>query len=265
MAKKDAGKSNGNNKHFDLIVIGGGPGGYVGAIRATQLGKRVACVERDKLGGVCLNWGCIPTKALLKNAYLYTEVSRHGDEFGLEFERLTVNWEKVIGRSRNVADQLNKGIHFLFKKNNVTHLDGHAVITRASSGNQPCEIKLYDKPGGELRDTYTADNILVATGAHARELPFAQINHDTIIAYKDAMILKERPDSMVVIGAGAIGVEFAYFYNAFGTEVTIIEMMDHLVPAEDADIAKVLEREFKKSGMKFKTRHTVKNVEVVDR
>ena len=142
--------------HFDLIVIGGGPAGYVGAIRAAQLGMKVACVERDRLGGVCLNWGCIPTKALLKNAHLYTEISKHADEWGLQFDRLAYNWDKVIGRSRGVADTLNKGIEFLFKKNKIAHFPGHAKIVRGAKPTLPAEVQVLDKPGGKAQQTLTA-------------------------------------------------------------------------------------------------------------
>ncbi|MFG0330676.1 MAG: dihydrolipoyl dehydrogenase [Phycisphaerales bacterium] len=247
--------------HFDLIVIGGGPAGYVGAIRAAQLGMSVACVERDRLGGVCLNWGCIPTKALLKNAELYAEITRHGADWGLEFENLTVKWDKVIGRSRNAADTLNNGIGYLFKKNKITHVEGHAKITRGAKGGKPCEVEVSKEAGGKATDTLTADRILVATGAAPRELPFAPFDGETIITSKEAMVLKERPERLVVVGAGAIGVEFAYFYNAFGTDVTIVEMLPRLLPIEDEDISKALEREFKKSKMNLRLGHITKAIE----
>ncbi|MCC6909747.1 MAG: dihydrolipoyl dehydrogenase [Phycisphaerales bacterium] len=249
------------DSQFDLIVIGGGPGGYVGAIRASQLGMKVACVERDRLGGVCLNWGCIPTKALLKSAYLYQEVARHGKEWGFEYERLTHNWEKVIGRSRGVADTLNKGIHYLFKKNNIMHFEGHAKITRSAKATLPCEVQVFDKPGGTKQHTITAPKVLVATGAAPRELPFAPFDGKTVIGSKEAMTMAVQPKRMLIVGAGAIGVEFAYFYNAFGTEVTIVEMLDRLLPIEDDDVSKVLEREFKKSGINIRTSHITKKIE----
>lgn len=246
---------------FDLIVIGGGPGGYVGAIRAAQLGMKVACVERDRLGGVCLNWGCIPTKALLKNAYLYKEVAQHGKDWGFEFDRLTHNWTKVIQRSRGVADQLNKGIEYLFKKNKIAHFPGHAKITRAAKPTLPCEVQVFDKPGGSRQHTLTAPKVLIATGSVPRELPFAPFDGTTIIAAKEAMTLPVQPRRMLIVGAGAIGVEFAYFYNAFGTEVTLVEMLERLLPIEDDDISKVLEREFKKSGINIRTGHITKKIE----
>lgn len=247
--------------HFDLIVIGGGPAGYVGAIRAAQLGMSVACVERDRLGGVCLNWGCIPTKALLKNAYLYQEISNHGSEWGFEFEQLKFNWEKVIGRSRGVADTLNKGIHFLFKKNKIEHFAGHAQIVRSPKPTLPAQVTVSDKPGGKVGQTLTADKILIATGAVPRELPFAPFDGKTIIASKEAMTLKDKPKRMVIVGAGAIGIEFAYFYNAFATDVTVVEMLDRCLPIEDDDISKILEREFKKSGVNLRTGHITKAIE----
>lgn len=247
--------------HFDLIVIGGGPAGYVGAIRAAQLGMKVACIERDLLGGTCLNWGCIPTKALLKNAHLYEEITRHGEDWGIHAENVTFDWDKVIGRSRQAASTLNGGIGFLFKKNNITWHEGHARITRGSTPTRPCEVKVLDGPGGKEKETLTATRVLIATGALPRELPFAPFDRETIITSKEAMTLPKRPDKMVIVGAGAIGVEFAYFYNAFGTEVTIVEMLDRLLPIEDDDISKVLQREFKKSGINIKTGHITKAID----
>lgn len=249
--------------HFDLIVIGGGPGGYVGAIRASQLGMKTACIERDRLGGVCLNWGCIPTKALLRNAELYAEMTRHGSEWGIEADNLRCNWEQVIGRSRGVADTLNKGIGFLFKKNAITHIEGHARITRGAQGAEhPCEVVVLDQPNGTIRQTLTASKVLVATGAHPRELPNVPFDGQVVIAAKEAMTMSARPERLLIVGGGAIGVEFAYFYNAFGTQVTIVEMLDHLLPIEDAEIARVLEREFKKSRITVKTGYTVNAVDV---
>ncbi len=259
-------------KHFDLIVIGGGPAGYVGAIRAAQLGMKVCCVERDKLGGVCLNWGCIPSKALLANAELYEKVAHEKDVWGLEFEQLRFNWDKIISRSRGVADKLNQGVHFLMRKNKIQHEEAHAKIVSARKGDNPCKVELYDcevkdtltsapadiakKP----RETITADNILVATGSVARELPFAKFDGDKIIGAREAMTLGEMPESMVIVGAGAIGMEFAYFYQTFGTKVTIIEMMERILPVEDADISKALEKHYKKKGMDIRTSHTTTGV-----
>ena len=258
-------------KHFDLIVIGGGPAGYVGAIRAAQLGMKVACVERAKLGGVCLNWGCIPSKSLLANAELYEKCSGQADDWGLEFDKLRVNWEKVISRSRGVAGKLNKGIEFLFKKNKIEHFVGHAKIVSGKKNGQPCRVEVHDCDVKETlthapaevkgtRETITGDNILVATGSVARDLPFARFDGEMIIGAREAMTLPERPESMIVVGAGAIGMEFAYFYNTFGTKVTVIEMLDRILPVEDEDISKGLQKIYKKHGMDIRTGHTVLDI-----
>lgn len=260
------------DKHFDLIVIGGGPGGYVGAIRAAQLGMKVACIERDRLGGVCLNWGCIPSKALLHNAELYTEAVTHGSEWGIEFEKVKVNWEKVIGRSRGTTDQLNKGVVFLFKKNKIEHFEGHAKIISGKTSSSACKVEVreptddyYHGKGGKVKETLTADKVLIATGAAPRELPFAKFDGKTVISSKEAMVLPKQPKSMVVVGSGAIGMEFAYFYNAFGTDVTVVEMLDRVLPVEDEDVSKLAERVFKKQGITFHTGHTVKDINVKSR
>ena len=243
---------------FDLVVIGGGPAGYVGAIRAAQLGMKVACVERDKLGGVCLNWGCIPTKALLAGAELYNEL-KHGETWGISVGNVQHNWEKVIGRSRNVAGTLNKGVHGLFKKNKVTHVEGHAFIPKAGT------VEVYDKADaarkGKPTRSLSAKRILVATGSVPRELPGAPFDGNTVINAKDAMTMPVQPKKLLIIGAGAIGMEFAYFYNAFGTQVTIIEMLDRVLPVEDADVSKEVEKAFKKQGMTIHTGHKTLKVE----
>ena len=232
---------------FDLVVIGGGPAGYVGAIRAAQLGMKVACVERDKLGGVCLNWGCIPTKALLAGAEFYHRIKHDADAWGIIAENVQHNWEKVIQRSRGVAGQLNRGVHGLFKKNKITHLEGHAFI------KSPGTIQVYDKDDtqhkGDLLQTLTCKNILIATGAVPRALPGAPFDGDKIIAAKQAMTMPTQPKKLLVVGSGAIGMEFAYFYNAFGTEVTVVEMLDRLMPIEDGEVSKQIERAFNKQGI----------------
>ncbi len=259
------------DKHFDLAVIGGGPGGYVGAIRAAQLGMSVVCIERAKLGGVCLNWGCIPSKSLLANAELFEKVS-HAEEWGLAFDNMRVDWSKVIGRSRGVADKLNKGIEFLFRKNKIEHVVGHAKIVRGRSGDQPCQIEIHDAEVketlthapcevGKTRQTITATNVLVATGSVARDLPFARFDGDKIIGAREAMTLPTQPKKLVVVGAGAIGMEFAYFYHTYGTEVTVVEMMPRILPVEDEDISTALEKIYKKAGMKLRTSTTTTNVE----
>ncbi|MCK6476631.1 MAG: dihydrolipoyl dehydrogenase [Phycisphaerales bacterium] len=262
-------------RHFDLIVIGGGPGGYVGAIRAAQLGMKVACIERDKLGGVCLNWGCIPTKALLANAELYEKLHTQAADWGLKVQgSIEVDWSKTIGRSRDVASKLNKGIEFLFKKNKIESIKGNAKIVSARKGNAPCRVEVYDckvqdtltsapceNTSPTPREVVTADNVLVATGSVARELPFAKFDGDRIIGAREAMNTKAMPKSMVVVGAGAIGMEFAYFYHTFGTKVTVIEMMPRILPVEDDEISTALERMYKKHGMEIRTSTTTLNVE----
>jgi dihydrolipoamide dehydrogenase len=257
-------------KHYDLIVIGSGPGGYVGAIRAAQMGMKTACIERSKLGGVCLNWGCIPTKALLHNAELYMEAIRHGKDWGIEVDpaAVKVNWEKVIGRSRDVTKQLNNGVGFLLKKNKIDHYEGHARITSGKTATGPCKIELleadqdyYKGTGSKVLGTLTADRILIATGAAPRQLPFAPNDGKTIISSYEALVLPKRPNKMVIIGSGAIGMEFAYFFNAFGTEVTVVEMMDRILPVEDDDVSKIALRAFTKQGITFHTGHTVKAID----
>lgn len=266
-------------KHYDLIVVGGGPAGYVGAIRAAQLGMKVACVERDKLGGVCLNWGCIPTKALLANAELYEKVGHEAETWGLKIRELSVDWGKVIGRSRDVAGKLNKGIEFLFRKNKIDHIKGNAKIvsgrkgTGAGAGATPCKVEIYDAEvkdtlthapttiAAKARDTITATNVLIATGSVARELPFAKFDGDKIMGAREAMNTKEKPKSLIVVGAGAIGMEFAYFYHTYGTKVTVIEMMPRILPVEDDDVCAAIEKLYKKKGMDLRTGTTTLNVE----
>ncbi|MGI9015430.1 MAG: dihydrolipoyl dehydrogenase [Phycisphaerales bacterium] len=258
--------------HFDLIVIGSGPAGYVGAIRAAQLGKKVACIERNRLGGVCLNWGCIPSKALLHNAEIYTEAVKHGKEWGIEFDNVKVNWETVIKRSRGVTDQLNKGVAYLFKKNKIEHFEGHARIVTAKSRSTPCTVEVrkpddnyYHGTGGAVVRTLTADHVMIATGAAPRELPGSPTDGKTIISSYEAMVLPEQPKKMLIVGSGAIGMEFAYFYNAFGTEVTVVEMLDRILPVEDEEISKMALRMFTKQGITFHTGTTVKSVDVKKR
>ena len=257
------------NTHYDLVVIGSGPGGYVGAIRAAQLGMTVACIERDKLGGVCLNWGCIPTKALLHNAELYQHAIVHGKDWGIDVDpaKIKVEWNKVIGRSRDITTKITGGVAFLFKKNKIEHIAGHGKIVSGKSAHGPCKIEVNEPTGTyyngtadtkKLKATITADKILIATGAKPRELPFAPCDGKQIISSYDAMNLPKRPESMVIVGSGAIGMEFAYFYNAFGTKVTVVEMVDRILPIEDDDISKLALRSFTKQGMTFHTGHTVK-------
>jgi len=247
-----------DSAQYDLVVIGTGPGGYVGAIRAAQLGMKTAVIERNRLGGVCLNWGCIPSKALLHNAELFSEAVTHGDQWGFTFEGVSVDWDKVIGRSRGVADKLNKGVGFLMKKNKIDHIEGHAKIVSGAAGGAPCVIEVskadddyYHGTGSEVIQTVTASKIMIATGAAPRELPFAPFNGTTVIGSHDAMTLPKQPKSMVVIGSGAIGMEFAYFYNAMGTDVTVVEMVDRILPVEDEEVSKAALKSFKRQGITF--------------
>jgi dihydrolipoamide dehydrogenase len=256
-------------KHYDLIVIGSGPGGYVGAIRAAQLGLKTAVVERNNLGGVCLNWGCIPTKALLHNAELYQEAITHGKEWGImvDPDSVEVDFQKVIGRSRAITGGLNSGVGYLLKKNKIDHYDGHAKITSGRTAGGPCSIEIseasgdyYNGAGGKTTGKLTADNIMVATGARPNQLPFAPCDGTTILSSYDALEIPELPKSMVIVGSGAIGMEFAYFFNAFGTKVTVVEMLERILPAEDDDVSKIAQKSFTKQGITFKTAHTVKGI-----
>ncbi|MBV8898766.1 MAG: dihydrolipoyl dehydrogenase [Verrucomicrobia bacterium] len=238
---------------YDLIVVGGGPAGYVGAIRAAQLGKKVACVEKERAGGTCLNWGCIPTKSLLRNAELYHTLRHRAGDYGFKFDNLSFDWKKVIGRSRGVADKLAGGVEFLFKKNKVDYLRGEASVDGAGKVS-------YRGADGKTQ-TIEGEYILIATGTVARELPGLAVDGKTVVTSHDAMILDPRPESMVIIGAGAIGVEFAYFYNAFGTDVTLVEMLPNVLPVEDEEISKTLEKSFTKQGIKVFTNAKVAKTE----
>lgn len=230
---------------FDLIVIGSGPGGYIAAIRASQLGLKTAIVERDRLGGVCLNWGCIPTKALLKNAE-HMHFLNHAADFGFTVEKVSVDFERVIARSREVADANSSGVSFLMKKNTVQVVNGNGSIAR------PGVVEVRDG-NGALVETLNAKAIIVATGARARTFPGIEVDYDRVITSTEAMLQKEIPSSMIIMGAGAIGVEFAYFYNAFGTKVTIVEMQPNIMPVEDEDASKEVARSFKKKKIEILT------------
>ncbi|HUF61093.1 MAG TPA: dihydrolipoyl dehydrogenase [Verrucomicrobiales bacterium] len=230
---------------YDLVVIGGGPAGYVGAIRAAQLGKRVACVENDRAGGTCLNWGCIPTKSLLRNAEIYQLLTHRIEEFGIAVEGLSFDWSKVIQRSRKTADKLAGGVEFLLKKNKIDYVRGTGALSGAG------QVSVDPAEGDST--TLDAGEILISTGCATRELPGLPINGKSVIGSRDAMTLSQPPKDMIIIGAGAIGVEFAYFYNAFGVKVTLVEMMPAVLPVEDEEISKVLERSFKKQGIRTLT------------
>lgn len=237
---------------YDLLVIGSGPGGYVAAIRASQLGMKVGVIERAELGGICLNWGCIPTKALLKSAQVFDYIN-HAADYGVEVKGAKADFGGMVKRSREVANGMSKGIQFLFKKNKIDHISGHGALKKGKK----VEVKAED---GKVT-MYTADHIILATGGRSRELPSMPIDGKKIIGYREAMVLPKQPKKMVVVGSGAIGVEFAYFYHTLGTEITIVEFMPNIVPVEDEEVSKQLERTFKKSGMKIMTSSEVTKVD----
>ncbi len=238
---------------YDLIVIGSGPGGYVAAIRAAQLGMKTAVVEREEIGGVCLNWGCIPTKALLKSAQVFNYM-KHAEDYGIKIgSEPKPDFEAIVKRSRDVADGMSKGVQFLFKKNKIDLLQGFGKL---KSGKQ---VEVTDKDN--KTKTYDANHIILATGARSRELPNLKIDGKKIIGYRKAMTLEKLPKSMVVVGSGAIGSEFAFFYNSMGVDVTLVEYMPTILPIEDEEVSKQLERSFKKSKMKVMTNASVEKVD----
>ncbi|KAB2641998.1 MAG: dihydrolipoyl dehydrogenase [Verrucomicrobia bacterium] len=230
---------------YDLIVIGGGPAGYVAAIRAAQLGKKVACVEADRAGGTCLNWGCIPTKALLKNAELYHTLTHKAAEFGLKIDGLSYDWSAVVGRSRKVSGRLAGGIEFLLKKNKVDYFNGLGAI------EGPGKVSVTAADGSA--QTLETQHVLIATGCKSRGLPSLPFNGTSVISSKEAMVLAVQPKEMIIIGAGAIGVEFAYIYNAFGTKVTLVEMLPRILPVEDDEVGDALEKSLIKQGIRCLT------------
>jgi len=240
--------------NFDLIVIGSGPGGYVAAIRAAQLGLNTAIVERENLGGICLNWGCIPTKALLKSAQVFEYLS-HASDYGISVAEAKVDFGKVIERSRGVADGMSKGIQFLMKKNKITVITGTGKLLKAN------QVEVADAAG--KKTVYETKHTILATGGRSRELPNVKQDGKNIIGYREAMSLKEQPKSMVVMGSGAIGMEFAYFYASLGTKVTVVEYLDTILPREDKDVSKEMEKIMKKKGITFMTNTAVESVAVV--
>jgi dihydrolipoamide dehydrogenase len=237
---------------YDIIVLGSGPGGYVTAIRASQLGFKVAVVEKENLGGVCLNWGCIPTKALLKSAQVF-DYLKHAADYGLTVSSFDKDFNAVVSRSRNVADGMSKGVQFLMKKNKIDVIDGFGKM----KPGKKIDVTAAD---GKVTE-YSADHIIIATGARSRELPNLPQDGEKVIGYRKAMTLTSQPKSMIVVGSGAIGVEFAHFYNAMGTDVTIVEFLPNIVPLEDEDISKQMERSMKKAGVKIMTNSSVEKID----
>ncbi len=235
---------------YDVIVLGSGPGGYVTAIRSSQLGFKTAIIEKESLGGVCLNWGCIPTKALLKSAQVF-DYLKHAEDYGLSVKEADKDFGAVIKRSRNVADGMSKGVQFLMKKNKIDVIKGFGTL----------------KPGKKVEvdgTEHTADHIIIATGARSRELPSLKQDGKTVIGYREAMNLDKQPKKMIVVGSGAIGVEFAYFYNSMGTEITLVEYLENIVPVEDEEVSKQLEKSLKKQGINVMTSSEVTKVEKTD-
>ncbi|MAK07438.1 MAG: dihydrolipoyl dehydrogenase [Marinoscillum sp.] len=237
---------------YNLIVIGSGPGGYVAAIRASQLGMKVAVVEKESLGGICLNWGCIPTKALLKSAQVFDYVN-HSESYGIKINDSSIDFNSIISRSRGIADGMSKGVNFLMKKNKIEILNGFGKIISKN------EVEVTGDDG--KKNIHKTDNIIIATGGRSRELPNVKIDGKKIIEYRKAMTLEKQPKKMVVIGSGAIGSEFAYFYNSIGTDVTLVEYLPNILPLEDIDISKQLEKSFKKAGVNIMTNTEVLSVD----
>jgi dihydrolipoamide dehydrogenase len=240
--------------NYDVLIIGSGPGGYVAAIRAAQLKMKVAVVEKAELGGICLNWGCIPTKSLLKSSQVF-EYLKHASDYGITVSGdIKPDFTAIVARSRSVADGMSKGIQFLFKKNNIEHIKGKGTLASASS------VEVEDAEGN--KKIYTARNIIIATGARSKELPNLKQDGKKVIGYREAMTLEKQPGSMIVVGSGAIGSEFANFYQSIGTEVTLVEFLPRIVPNEDEEVSKQLERSFKKMKMKIMTDSTVESVDL---
>ncbi len=237
---------------FDVIVVGSGPGGYVTAIRASQLGLKTAVVEKENLGGVCLNWGCIPTKALLKSAQVF-EYVKHAEDFGIKVSEYDKDFNAVVNRSRQVANGMSGGVQFLMKKNKITVIDGFGKVQPGK------KVAVTAEDGKET--VYSSNHIIIATGARSRELPSLPQDGKKIIGYRQAMTLDKQPEKLVVVGSGAIGIEFAYFYNSMGTDVTVVEYLPNIVPLEDEEVSKQLERTFKKSGIKVMTSSEVTGVD----
>ncbi len=244
------------SKSYDIAVLGGGPGGYVAAIRAGQLGLKTVVIDKDNLGGICLNWGCIPTKALLKSAEIYDTMKNHSADYGIKVEGLSFDFNKIIARSRDISGKITKNVEMLIKKNKIDRIRGFGKLVSKN------EIKIYDNDGKEI-DSVSADKIIIATGARPRIFPTIPVDRKSIITSSEAMSLDKQPKDLIVIGAGAIGVEFAYFYSVLGTKVTIVEMLDNILPVEDKEVSESLEKIFKKKGIDIYTKTKVEKAEVV--
>ena len=242
-------------KQYDIAILGGGPGGYVAAIRAGQLGLKTVVIDKDKLGGICLNWGCIPTKSLLKNAEIYDSVKNHGKDFGITAKELSFDFKKIIERSRSISDRITKNVEILVKKNKIDRIRGFGKFKSKN------ELSIFDENGKQI-DIIRADNIIIATGASPKEVDSIPIDRKKIITSTEAMSLSEQPKEMIIIGAGAIGIEFAYFYAVLGTKVTIIEMMENILPVEDKEVSQTLARTFKKRKIDILTSATVEKAVV---
>jgi dihydrolipoamide dehydrogenase len=242
-------------KQYDIAILGGGPGGYVAAIRAGQLGFRTVVIDKDNLGGICLNWGCIPTKSLLKNAEIFDQIKNHGEDFGIKTTGLSIDFNRVIKRSRDISDRISKNVELLIKKNKVDRIRGFGKLTSNKT------IEISDEKG-KVIDSVKADKIIIATGARPRNIPAIPVDKKNIITSNEAMILEKQPQDLIVIGAGAIGVEFAYFYSTLGTKVTVIEMLKHILPIEDEEVSITLEKNFKKKGIDILTSAMVEKAEV---
>jgi dihydrolipoamide dehydrogenase len=242
-------------KQYDIAILGGGPGGYVAAIRAGQLGFKTVVIDKDNLGGICLNWGCIPTKSLLKNAEIYDNIKNHGDDFGIKVSGLDFDFNRIIKRSRDISDRISKNVELLIKKNKVDRIRGFGKLTSNNT------LEISDEKG-KVTETIKADKIIIATGARPRNIAAIPVDRKNIITSTEAMILEKQPKDLIVIGAGAIGIEFAYFYSTLGTKVTVIEMLKHILPIEDEEVSVALEKNFKKRGIDILTSAVVEKAEV---
>lgn len=242
-------------KQYDIAVLGGGPGGYVAAIRAGQLGLKTVVIDKANLGGICLNWGCIPTKSLLKNAEIFDQIKNHGDDFGVKISGLDFDFNRIIKRSRDISDRISKNVELLVKKNKVERIRGFGKLISKN------EIKISNDDGKQI-ESVRSDKIIIATGARSRSVSAIPVDRKNIITSTEAMILEKLPKELIVIGAGAIGVEFAYFYSVLGTKVTIIEMMKNILPIEDEEVSLALEKNFKKKGINIFTSAIVEKAEV---